>query len=209
MASASRALDPYVTPQEHEQIEQESGQRFEWFDGHIFAMAGGTPVHNAIGVNIAASLHQQLRGKPCRPWGSDQQVKVPQSRTVVYPDVSVGCPPHEWDEQHRNALTNPVVIIEVLSPSTEKHDRGRKFTLYASIPSVRHYVLVSTEARHIEHFERAQGGWLQQSAPRDGDCLSLSSIGCRLCLDDVYEATVVPLEEELPEEAEGEQAGQG
>lgn len=208
MASAARQIETYITPREHERIEQESGQRYEWHDGEIFAMAGGTPIHNAIAGNVFASLHRQLRGQPCRPWGSDQQVKSPLGRTVIYPDVSVACPPHEWDEQHRNALANPVVIIEVQSPSTSSYDRGRKFALYAAIASVRHYIMVSTEARHIEHFERAQDGWLQRSAPRDGDCISLPNIGCSLCLDEVYEATEVPGEEEEPEAARGEQAGQ-
>ena len=193
MASSAQKIEAYITPEEHERIEVETGVRHEWHDGEVFAMAGGTPVHNTIGGNVFASLHRQLRGKPCRPWGSDQQVKIPSRRNIVYPDVSVGCPPHEWDEQHRNALANPVAIIEVLSPSTENYDRRRKFDLYATIPSLRHYVLVWTEARYIEHFERVPNGWLQRSAPRDGECLSLEGISCQLCLDEVYEATEVPI----------------
>lgn len=207
MSSAARAFNPYISPEEHERIELETGARHEWHDGAIFAMAGGTPTHNAIGLNISGVLYNQLRGQPCRPWGSDQQVKTPGNRNVLYPDVSVGCPPHEWDQQHHNALTNPVVVIEVLSPSTAAYDRQRKFDLYASIPSLRHYVLVSTDARYIEHFERTPAGWLLRAAPRDGECVSLASIACSLCLDEVYEATDVRTEEAVPREARGENIG--
>jgi Uma2 family endonuclease len=205
MASASRQFESYITPEEHERLEHESGEKYEWHDGEVFAMAGGTPAHNTISMNISGSLYNQLRGKPCRPWGSDQQVKALAGRSVVYPDISVACPPFEWDEKHRNALTNPVVVIEVLSPSTAEYDRRRKFDLYASIPSLRHYILVASGERYIEHFERTPAGWLQHAAPRAGDCITLADIECSMCLEDVYERLDFPDEassdadEEFPE----------
>lgn len=117
MASAARQLETYISPEEHERIELETGVKHEWYDGQIFAMAGAQPAHNTISANILRELGNQLRGQP---WNSDQQIKIPARRAVLYPDVSVGCPPHECDQQHRNALTNPTVIIEFSRPRPQR-----------------------------------------------------------------------------------------
>lgn len=193
MVSAARQLETYITPEEHERIELETGVKHEWYDGAVFAMAGAQPAHNTISANIVASLHSQLRGNPCQPWGSDQQVKIPSRRAVPYPDITVACPPFEYDTEHRYALLNPRVIIEVLSSSTEKYDKAGKFNLYKQIPTLTDYILVASEHRYIEHFARQENGtWAQSAAPTDGDCIDITSINCRLCLDDVYERLDLP-----------------
>ncbi len=197
MASAARQLDPYITPQEHEQIEQETGVKHEWYDGEVFAMAGGTSEHSRIAGNIYTSLDNQLDGQPCEPWNSDRQVKIPSRRAVPYPDVTVSCPPYEYDEQHRNALLNPRVIVEVLSPSTEKYDREGKFDLYKQIATLSDYILVASDCRRIEHYARHDdNAWLQRVAAHNNECIEIESIGCRLCLDDVYKRLDLPSAEE-------------
>ena len=193
MGQAARKIEHYITEEEHEQIELETGIKHEWYDGEVFAMAGATPVHNTLAGNVYASLHRQLRGGSCQAWGSDQQIKIPERRSMPYPDISVGCEPHEWDERRPNALTNPRVLVEVLSPATAEHDRTTKFDLYKSIPSFTDYVLVWSDRRRVEHFARGDDGkWTQSVAARDNECVDIASINCRLCLDDVYERTNLP-----------------
>jgi len=228
MASAARQFDPYITPEEHERIERETGVKYEWYDGRVFAMAGAQPAHNTISVNIAGMLYNQLRGQPCEPWNSDQQVKVAARRTVLYPDITVACPPYEYDEQHRNALLNPRMIVEVSSPSTEKYDREGKFDLYKQIASLQDYVLVASDRRRIELFTRQDdGSWAQRVAHENvahenvahenvahenvahenNDCVQIASIDCRLCLDEVYERLQLPGTNEAPGNTPGRSEG--
>ncbi len=197
MASAARQFEPYITPQQHEQIERETGLKHEWHDGEIFAMAGARPDHNTLAANITASLHRQLRGQPCQPWGSDQQVRIAARRSVVYPDVTVACPPHEWDEQFRFALLNPSVLIEVLPPSTGDYDRTEKFDLYRAIDSLQDYVLAASDRRRIEHFHRRQdGSWSVASVTESHQAVDLAGIGCALSLEEVYERLELPSSQE-------------
>lgn len=199
MASAARQIETYITPEEHERIELETGVKHEWYDGAVFAMAGARPAHNTISANILRELGVQLRGQPCEPWGSDQQVKIPSRRAVPYPDITVACPPFEYDVKHRMALLNPRVLIEVLSPSTEKYDRDEKFDLYKLIASLQDYVLVASDRRRIQLFTRQQdGSWAQRVASADNECIEIASIGCRLCLDDVYERLELPALSQVP-----------
>ena len=199
MASAAQQIETYITPEEHERIELETGVKHEWYDGQVFAMAGAAPAHNTISVNILRELSNQLRGQPCEPWGSDQQVKIPSRRAVPYPDITVACPPFEYDEQHRMALLNPRVLIEVLSPSTENYDRDEKFDLYKLIPSLQDYILVASDRRRIQLFTRQENGtWAQRVAAQDNECIEITSISCRLCLDDVYERLELPALSEVP-----------
>ena len=202
ITSAARQTDTYISPSEHERIELETGVKHEWYDGQVFAMAGAQPAHNRISGNIYTSLDNQLDGQPCEPWNSDQQVKIPSRRIVPYPDITVACPPFEYDEQHRYALLNPVAIIEVLSPSTEKYDRDEKFDLYKLIPSLQDYILVASDRRRIQLFTRqADGSWAQRVASLDNQCVEITSISCRLCLDDVYKRLDLPVLSQVSEDA--------
>ena len=168
-------------------LENEAETKSELFNGQIYAMAGASPTHALITANIIGVVQQQLRGKPCRAYSSDLRVRVDETGAYVYPDVTVACPPLTFAEDDANSLTNPVVVIEVLSPSTEANDRGAKWGHYQHLASLRDYVLVAQNQKRIEHYERLDdGSWRYSVAENDG-IVSLKSIECELNLDEVYE----------------------
>ena len=199
MAYAPRQESPYVTPEEYDQLELESGIKYEWFSGEVFplggyahAMAGARPAHNIIAMNVGASLHRQLDEHECDARGSDQRVKIEAHDVITYPDIVVACPPHQYDERHTTALLNPRVIIEILSPSTEKRDRNEKFAMFRSVASLKHYILIASEYKSIEHFERDGERWIYNVAHRDDDCIALNDLNCHLCVRDVYKRLDLP-----------------
>jgi Uma2 family endonuclease len=155
-------------------------------NGEIFAMGGNTPEHARLSSRIAGALLAQLRGRPCEAFSSDLRVRVLATGLVTYPDVSVVCGRFERDPEDANTLVNPVVLVEVLSDSSEAYDRGEKFAHYRRIPSLRDYVLVSQRRPHIEVFRRNEdGSWTLFEAEASGS-VKLASIGCELSVDDVY-----------------------
>ena len=168
-------------------LENEAAEKSELFNGQIYAMAGASPTHALITANAIGVLQQQLRGKPCRTFSSDLRVRVDETGAFVYPDVTVACPPLNFAEDDANSLTNPVVIIEVLSPSTEANDRGAKWGHYQHLPSLRDYVLVAQNQQRIEHYERLDDGSWRYSVRENDGIVSLKSIECELNLDEVYE----------------------
>ncbi len=181
--------DPTIILNAAEYVARENEAEFksEFFNGEIYAMAGATPTHVRISGNVYHAIRTQLRGKPCEPFNSDLRVRVDETGAFVYPDVTVACPPLTFAQDDANALTNPVVIVEVLSPSTEANDRGAKWRHYQHLPSLRDYVLVAQNQKRIEHYERLDdGSWRYLVAENDG-AISLSSIECELKLDEVYE----------------------
>ncbi len=128
---------PRVTPQEYLAIERVAPAKSEFFDGTVVAMPGTTRSHALIVAKLLRAIDPYLDGKPCSVTASDLKVWIPESRTYAYPDVSVVCDPVEYQDEHKDIITNPVLIIEVLSPSTEKRDRQAKFRAYKSIASFR------------------------------------------------------------------------
>jgi Uma2 family endonuclease len=142
-----------------------SEERLEYVDGEIFAMAGGTPEHSYVALAVGALLRDGLRGGPCRAFSSDLRVRV--AGTTILPDATVVCGRREPAEDDPLAVTNPMVIVEVLSPSTELWDRSGKFALVQRISSLQHYLLVSPEKRTIEHFRRDVDGWRYTLATGD------------------------------------------
>ena len=168
-------------------LENEAAGKSELFNGQIYAMAGATPTHVRISGNVYHAIRTQLRGKPCEPFNSDLRVRVDETGAFVYPDVTVACPPLTFAEDDANALTNPVVVIEVLSPSTEANDRGAKWGHYQHLASLRDYVLVAQNQKRIEHYERLDDGSWRYSVRENDGAISLSSIECELKLDEVYE----------------------
>ena len=172
--------------EEYLALEQGSLTKNEYFDGHILAMAGGTAEHGFLSGRMILELGAQLRGKPCAPHSSDTRIRVVATGLSTYPDVSVVCGKPERDVEDHEALTNPIVIVEVLSKSTEAYDRGEKFHQYRRIPSLQEYVLVSQGVNRIEQFTRTAEGWVLRSAG-PGESLQLTSVGCVLQVDSVYE----------------------
>ena len=153
----------------------------------MFAMAGAGWTHNQITANLIAAIHQQLRSGPCQSVPSDMRVQVNATGLYTYPDVVVVCGEPRFLDQKRDTLLNPSVIVEVLSPSTEAYDRGRKFEHYRSIESVSEYLLVSSERVSAELYTRqADGRWLLTAAGRLEDTLDLESAGVRLAMADLY-----------------------
>jgi len=180
-----------LTEEQYLAIERAAEFRSEFVDGEMFAMAGGSMSHLRLQQNLAGELHAFLRGSPCEAFGSDCRIRV-SSQTYVYADVSVACGPVMAGE-HDDNLTNPVAIFEVLSPSTEKYDRGLKFQLYRTINSLKDYVLVSQEQVRIEQFTRQPDGtWTLRDYQSPDEEIKIDSIGVAIPLRRIYERVDIP-----------------
>jgi Uma2 family endonuclease len=181
------ASKPRVSYADYLALEQKSVTKHEWLDGVIYDMAGGTPDHAGLALAVGGELRAQLRGKPCRAFSADLKIRVLATGLATYPDVSVVCGQLETDPEDANAATNPKLLVEVLSDSTEGYDRGEKFSHYRRIPSLLEYVLVSQRQPHIEVFRKNEAGkWELAEEGRSGDTVPLTSVGCVLSVDDVY-----------------------
>ena len=178
----------FYNAEQYVALENEAETKSEMFNGHIYAMAGASPTHALITANIIGAIQQQLRGKPCRTFSSDLRVRVNETGAFVYPDVTVACPPLTFADDDANALTNPAVVVEVLSPSTEANDRGAKWGHYQHLSSLRDYVLVAQDKSRIEHYSRLDdGSWRYLVAKGLDASVALLSIECDLNLEEVYE----------------------
>lgn len=185
---------PYITEAAYLEQERRNITKSEYYDGQIYAMTGAKESHNLIASNLIASLHGQLRRKPCRVYPSDMRVKVLRTGLNTYPDVVVVCGQPEFVDKKRDTLTNPTVIIEVLSPSTERYDRGVKFRHYRAIETLRDYILIAQDRQYIEHYTRQENGqWLFEEVSDAKAHMKIDSITCTLSLEDTYEK--VELEE--------------
>jgi Uma2 family endonuclease len=174
-----------ITYAEYLELEAASPQRYEYYDGRVFAMAGGSPSHSGLAANVIHALMRQLEGKPCRAFTSDLRVRVVATGLATHPDVTVVCGALEVDVEDPNAATNPVVLIEILSPGTERYDREEKFSHYRRIGSLRGYVLVSQEERRVEVLLRnPDDSWTLRDY-RTG-VAPVEPIGCGLDLAEVY-----------------------
>ena len=169
---------------EYVAFEASSNVKHEFFDGQIYAMAGGTPEHAALAWAFAGQLYQQLRDGSCGAFNSDLRVHTP-SGLATYPDVTVICGPTERDPADALAVTNPTVIIEVLSRGTEEYDRGDKFEHYKSLPSLRQYVLVAQRERAVEVWTRGESGSWRSATAREGDVAELL-MGARIDVRELY-----------------------
>src|SRR5262245_37216731 len=152
-----------ITDDEYIELERRAETKSELVHGEIIAMAGGSPKHNALALNVGAALRQRLRERraSCIAFSSDQRLHIEATGLYTYADVSVACGGARFHPKHKDTLINPKVIVEVLSKSTEAYDRGAKFAHYQSIPSFDEYVLVSQYERRVEHFRRLEAGqWL-------------------------------------------------
>jgi Uma2 family endonuclease len=186
MAEPARKLS--YTFAEYLAIDEASETKHEYVNGEIYAMSGGTLEHSELAANLIRLLGTQLLGRPCVVYTSDARVRVLATGLATYPDVSVVCGQIERDPENKNTLTNPVVLVEVLSDSTEGYDREEKFSHYRRIPSLREYLLVSQHERRIEHFSRNDdGSWTLRDVEPPG-IVQLPSIGCALSLDEVYKS---------------------
>jgi Uma2 family endonuclease len=183
---AATAHPVHYSRAEYRALERMSNVKHEYLDGSIYAMGGGSPEHAAIAGNVIALLSVALRGRPCRVHTSDLRVRVASSGLETYPDVTVLCGKAEVDPEDPHAVLNPVVLVEVTSPSTELYDRGKKLEHYQTIPSLREVLLVSHREKAIEVVRREADGTWSRHEVRSGGTASLASLGCDLAVDEVY-----------------------
>jgi Uma2 family endonuclease len=176
-----------LTPSEYLAFERASETKNEYIDGFLVAMSGATPRHVLITVIISAEIHRQFKGRPCRVFTQDLRVRVAEAGMYAYPDIAAVCGEPEFEEGALDVLTNPTLIVEVLSESTEAYDRGRKFACYRQRASLQEYVLVAQDRVSVERYSRQDNFWVLTEATSLDDVLDLPSIGCTLALRDVYD----------------------
>jgi Uma2 family endonuclease len=183
----------YLTAEDYLALERASETKSEYLDGEMVAMTGASFEHNLMVANLIGELRQQLKQRPCRVCPSDMRVHIPATGLYTYPDVLVVCGEPRFEDDHFDTLLNPTLIVEVLSPSSESYDRGKKFEHYRTIDSLAEYLLVSQNKFLVEQFVRQEAGaWLfTATAGRDGR-VQLPSIGCTLALSEVYDKVPLP-----------------
>ena len=189
MSTILKATD-WISPDEYLEGERSAEVRHEYVDGHVYAMAGASDDHNRIAGNIFAELRERLRGHRCEPFINDMKVKIPPAFAEVYyyPDVLVACDPTDNARYFRE---RPTVIIEVLSPETERTDRREKAIAYRQIPTVEAYVLVEQERMAATILRRTEPGWQSDAIEGRGSILKLPGIGVEIPLERIYERTAV------------------
>jgi Uma2 family endonuclease len=179
---------PRFSPDEYLALERQSESKNEYLAGEIFAMTGASRRHNLITGNVLAALHAQLRkGSRCEVYSHDMRVRVPATDLYTYPDVVVACGEPRFEDSELDTLLNPVLIVEVLSKSTEDYDRGTKFAHYRTIPSLSEYLVIAQGHIHVEHWIRELEHWILTETDQLASTLELPSIGCTLSLADVYD----------------------
>jgi Uma2 family endonuclease len=185
--TVSSSPAPWISPEQYLEAERRAETKSEYLAGQVFAMTGASLEHNRIVVNLILELGIQLRGGSCEVYPSDMRAHIPATGLYTYPDVTVVCGTPELEDEHHDTLLNPTVLIEVLSPSTERWDRGRKAEHYRGIPSLQEYLLVSQDAPRIEQYRRhGEREWVLMDAIGMEERIELASIGCALALRDVY-----------------------
>jgi len=173
-----------LTPQEYLAQERLSQTKHEYIKGEIFAMSGGSFAHNLISSNLIATLHSQLKKRPCCVLPSDQRVQVIEG--YVYPDITIVCGQPQFSDGDN--LTNLIAIIEVLSPSTADYDGSGKFARYRQNPSIQEYLLVAQDKQHVMHYVRqANNRWLLTEYFDENAQFELLSIACTLTFADIYD----------------------
>ncbi len=185
----SPAPRPRVSIEAYLSMEAAASEKHILWDGEVFsveAMAGGTPDHNTICANVIVEVGVALRSSSCRVLTSDQKVWVPRKQGFVYPDAMVACGRLALYPGTVDVVTNPAVIVEVLSEGTERFDRGEKFEGYRSVESVRHFVMVSSQRRLVEHYTRGDGGAWVLREYGEGEELRLSEPDIVLTVDALY-----------------------
>lgn len=177
------------TLEEYLELDRTSEERLEFWNGEVFCTSGVSDEHDAIEGNIYAFLRSQIMGRGCRVFLANMRIKVPSAPPYRYADLSVLCGKAEFEKIGGvNALTNPQLIVEVLSPSTEAYDRGEKFSHYKSIPTLREYLLVAQHRPHVTRlYKQDDGTWIHTEANELTATLTLDSLGCDLPLVEIYQ----------------------
>ena len=175
-----------MTYAEYFAFEDKAVEKHEFLNGEVFAMSGGTIEHAGLIAGVSVALGVALRGRPCRMFSSDLRVRIRATGLTTYPDLSVVCESAQVDTEDPHAVVNPVLVVEVLSDSTEAYDRGEKAAHYRHLPSLREYVLVSQHRPRIEVYRRNDAGRWELFEYESGARVELASIGCSIAVDEVY-----------------------
>ena len=177
----------YYTPQEYLELELNSEERHEYINGEIITVTGGTPNHNTITGNFYAALNFALRGQPYRVFVTDQRVWIPKKAIYAYPDVMVVQGKIQLQEGRKDTITNPLIIVEVLSESTKKYDLGDKFAAYRTIPTFQEYILIDQSKMYLEHYYKTEPNkWIFLEYEGEDATLSLVSISFQIGLREIY-----------------------
>jgi len=177
---------PRLTEEQYLAIERLAETKSEFHDGEMFAMSGGSPNHSFITGEMIGLLRSQ-KPEGCRVFTSDLRIKIAATGLYTYPDCGVICGEPELAGDPQDVLLNPVLIVEVLSPSTEAYDRGKKFEAYRSIPSFREYLIVHQDRRHVEHYSRQDdGSWLLREYSGAESSVAIRRLGMRIPLGELY-----------------------
>ena len=194
---ATSAAQTYLAPEEYIALERKAIPdadtiRSEYVNGEIIAMSGASFAHNLITYNISGELRTRLRGSECLAFANEMRVSIPSVKSYFYPDVGVVCGEPRFEDDVFDTLLNPIVIVEVLSPSTAAYDRGDKFAHYRQLQSLREYILVSQDKVCVEHYLRQTEQWILTDFQRPEQQLPLTSIQCELPLQEIYESVSFP-----------------
>lgn len=175
------------TSAEYLEFERQAEVRHELIDGEIFEMAGAVKRHNQISSNIIRLLGNQILERDCNAYSSDMRVKITATEKYTYPDVVAVCGEEYFEDSTEDTLLNPMLIIEVLSKSTEAYDRGAKFKYYQTVESFQEYVLITQEPNRVEQYvRRNKNEWTYFEFRQPEDVVKLNSINCELVLQDIY-----------------------
>lgn len=188
----SELAEHVYTATEYLALERAADHKSEFVNGRIYSMSGASLRHNLIVSHIVVGIGAQLRGGSCGLFFNDLRVKVSQTGMYTYPDVVALCEPPRLEDAHADTLLNPAVIIEVLSDSTEKYDRGEKFAHYRRIESLREYILVSQDKLRVEQYVRHGEHWMLSEISDPAGSLRIDTLGCEIALRDVYDGVELP-----------------
>ncbi len=183
---SSAAAQTYLSPEEYLAWERKSDTKHEYLRGEIIAMPGASYRHTLLTMNISGELYILLKGGTCEVHTNDLRVRTSPETSYFYPDVLVVCGEPRLEDNTVDILLNPIILVEVLSPSTETYDRGEKFKHYQQIASLQEYILVSQDKIHIEHYIRQGTQWQLTESQLSENVLRLPSIDCELALEDIY-----------------------
>jgi Uma2 family endonuclease len=175
-----------MSPAEYLALEREASQKHELNAGKLFAMAGGSYEHNLIAANVVATLSLCLHARPCVVLSSDMKVRAANSLNYHYPDASVVCGQPRFEDAVRDVVLNPVLLVEVLSDSTERYDRGDKFASYRQIETLSDYLLVSSKQMRVEHFSREPDASWRLRVFGAAERISLPALGVEPSVDQFY-----------------------
>jgi Uma2 family endonuclease len=181
----------YISKDEYLDMERNSEVRHEYYDGELFAMAGGTPNHNRIVLNLTNLLNAGFSDRHCEAFASDIRIQLDKNKHYAYPDVVAVCGEPEFADNRKDTILNPILIAEVLSDSTEAYDRGLKFKAYQNIKHLKHYLLIKQDAVTIDYFLKQGSTWQLRRYDKTDDVIFLASLELSISVTELYKRVLL------------------